>query len=160
MITPNEIENKQFKRVTRGYAPDEVDDFLDQLTIDYEKLYRSCREQTDRIHNLTKAVEYYQSMESTLNNALVLAEKTADERKASAEEKAAQIEKEAMERGEAILRDAKGRIFGLRQDIARLQAQYEKMRARVRLLLEAELELLERFEIDDERESEQEHAEN
>ena len=38
MITPNDIENKQFRRAGKGYAPDEVDDFLDQLTVDYEKL--------------------------------------------------------------------------------------------------------------------------
>ena len=153
MITPNDIENKQFKRAGRGYAADEVDEFLDQLTVDYEKLYRMNREQTEKIQALTKAVEYYQGLEDSLNKALVLAEKTADERKAAAEERAAQIEKEAALRGEAVLAEAKSKIFGLNQEIDRLGMQYEKMRTRVRMLLEAELDLLEKFELGEEEET-------
>ena len=41
MITPLEIENKKFsKKTLNGYDPEEVDDFLDELTKDYESLYR------------------------------------------------------------------------------------------------------------------------
>jgi cell division initiation protein len=39
-ITPNEISNKDFKKVFRGYDMDEVDEFLDALVEDYEKLYK------------------------------------------------------------------------------------------------------------------------
>ena len=147
MITPNDIENKQFRRAGKGYAPDEVDDFLDQLTVDYEKLYRTTREQAAQIDTLNQAVAYYQGLEDSLNKALVLAEKTAAERKAAAEERAAQIEQDATRRGEAILADAKGRIFALQQEISRLEMQHEKMPTRVRMLLEAELDLLDGFSL-------------
>ena len=147
MITPNDIENKQFRRAGKGYAPDEVDDFLDQLTVDYEKLYRTTREQAAQIDTLNQAVAYYQGLEDSLNKALVLAEKTAAERKAAAEERAAQIEQDATRRGEAILADAKGRIFALQQEISRLEMQHEKMHTRVRMLLEAELDLLDGFSL-------------
>ena len=41
MITPLEIENKKFsKKTLNGYDPEEVDDFLDELTKDYESLYK------------------------------------------------------------------------------------------------------------------------
>ena len=37
MITPLDIENKKFsKRAINGYNTEEVDDFLDELTVDYE----------------------------------------------------------------------------------------------------------------------------
>lgn len=150
MITPNEIENKRFKKATRGYAADEVDEFLDQITRDYERLYRSNREQAERIGHLTQAVEYYQKLENTLNNALVLAEKTADERRAAAEQKAAQIVEDARLQGEAILQDAKGRIFGLQQEISALEMHYQKVLTRTRMLLEAELDLLEQYDVLDE----------
>lgn len=43
MLTPLDIENKRFSKTLKGYNVDEVDDFLDQLTIDYERIQRKCR---------------------------------------------------------------------------------------------------------------------
>ena len=38
MITPLDIENKKFSRkMVNGYDVEEVDEFLDQLTADYEQ---------------------------------------------------------------------------------------------------------------------------
>ena len=37
MITPLDIENKKFaKQMVNGYSVDEVDDFLDDLTVEYD----------------------------------------------------------------------------------------------------------------------------
>ncbi len=39
MITPLDIENKKFsKQMVNGYNVDEVDEFLDEITADYEKI--------------------------------------------------------------------------------------------------------------------------
>ena len=40
MLAPSEIDNIRFSKTIKGYNVDEVDDFLDQLIADYEKLYR------------------------------------------------------------------------------------------------------------------------
>ena len=53
MIAPIEIENKEFKKVLRGYREEEVDEFLDLVKEDYEKL---CRDNTD----LKEKVRLYQ----------------------------------------------------------------------------------------------------
>ena len=40
MLTPLEIENKKFsKQMVNGYSVEEVDEFLDLLTIEYDRLY-------------------------------------------------------------------------------------------------------------------------
>ena len=45
MITPLDIENKKFsKQMMNGYSVEEVDDFLDQITADYEKIYKDNAE--------------------------------------------------------------------------------------------------------------------
>ena len=45
MITPLDIENKKFsKQVLNGYSVAEVDDFLDELTAEYEKIYKEFAE--------------------------------------------------------------------------------------------------------------------
>ena len=53
MITPLDIENKKFsKQIVNGYSVDEVDDFLDDLTVDYEKLYKEKSEDKAKIEKL------------------------------------------------------------------------------------------------------------
>ena len=44
MLTPLDIENKKFPTKLRGYDDAEVDEFLDQITIDYERLYKENAE--------------------------------------------------------------------------------------------------------------------
>ena len=45
MITPLDIDNKKFaKQMVNGYNVEEVDDFLDELTIDYSKNYKEVTE--------------------------------------------------------------------------------------------------------------------
>ena len=54
MITPLDIENKKFsKQMMNGYSVEEVDDFLDELTVDYTKNYKELNEK----NNGTKEVE-------------------------------------------------------------------------------------------------------
>ena len=50
MYTPLDIENKKFaKQMMNGYSVDEVDEFLDELTADYEKLYKQSNEANTKI---------------------------------------------------------------------------------------------------------------
>ena len=50
MYTPLDIENKKFaKQMMNGYSVEEVDEFLDELTLDYEKLYKQSNENNTKI---------------------------------------------------------------------------------------------------------------
>ena len=40
MVTPLDIQNKEFKRSFRGYNAKSVDIFLDEITQDYERIYK------------------------------------------------------------------------------------------------------------------------
>jgi cell division initiation protein len=44
MITPLDIQNKEFPKVVRGYKEEEVDGFLDLVTLDLEKLLDAYRD--------------------------------------------------------------------------------------------------------------------
>ena len=43
MLTPKDILEKEFKIDTRGYRPQEVDKFLDDIINDYEEIYSLMR---------------------------------------------------------------------------------------------------------------------
>ena len=57
MLTPLDIENKRFTKTIKGYNVDEVDDFLDQVTIEYERLYKENSEYKGKFDQLNKELE-------------------------------------------------------------------------------------------------------
>ena len=60
MITPLDIENKKFsKRAINGYNTEEVDDFLDELTVAYEKIYKEATDSKQIIENLNTEIAKY-----------------------------------------------------------------------------------------------------
>ena len=73
MYTPLDIENKKFaKQMMNGYSVDEVDEFLDELTVDYEKLYKESNE--DKIKKVAQ-----QQAEQMIQEAQGQAKRTAAE---------------------------------------------------------------------------------
>ena len=79
MITPLDIQNKEFKKSFRGYKESEVDQFLDEIIEDYEKLYKENIELKDKILILTEQIKQYNNLEETLKDTLIVAQSTADE---------------------------------------------------------------------------------
>ena len=80
MITPLDIENKRFsKQVMNGYNVDEVDDFLDDLTVDYTKIYKEANDLRTKVDELNQSLDHYKQIESTLQNTLMMAQATAED---------------------------------------------------------------------------------
>ena len=77
LLTPMDIHNKEFKRSFRGYNEDEIDEFLDQVVNDYEKLFRENDKLKEEAARLRKESESYQEREKSINDTLLLAQKTA-----------------------------------------------------------------------------------
>ena len=68
MITPLDIDNKKFaKQMVNGYNVEEVDDFLDELTIDYSKNYKEVTELRAKVEELNNSLVQYKTIESTLH---------------------------------------------------------------------------------------------
>ena len=106
MITPLDIENKKFsKQMMNGYNVEDVDDFLDELVIDYEKNYKELAEANEKIDKLTNELEQYRNLEKTLQNTLVMAQSTAEEVKVVAKQQADQLIAEAKAKVEEIQRE-------------------------------------------------------
>ena len=104
MITPLDIENKKFaKQMVNGYSVDEVDDFLDDLTIEYEKLFKENSEYKNEVVKLKEDMEHYKAIESTLQSTLVMAQTTAEDVKNVAKQQAEQIVSDAQREAENII---------------------------------------------------------
>ena len=142
MLTPLDIENKRFSKTLKGYNVDEVDDFLDQLTIDYEKLYKENEELKDQIEESKKDLEHYKNVEHTLQNTLVMAQTTAEDIKKNAQTRAEQIIRDAQSEAKRATEEITKEEFDIRKRTEELKRQFGVYKAKMEALLISQLELL------------------
>lgn len=143
MITPLDIENKKFsKQVLNGYNVEEVDDFLDELTAAYEKIYKEVTENRGKAEQLTNDLTRYQSIEETLQNTLVMAQSTADEVKKTAQQQAEAILAEAKLKAKDAIANIDNEIILKRRELDEIKKQFDIYRAKMESLLISQLELL------------------
>ena len=143
MLTPVEIQNRVFKSGGLGYDKKDVDSFMKEIVDSYELLYREKMELADKVNVLNDALQNYKTIEKTMQKALMLAQKTAEETQETALRNAHAIEKEAMTKSEIIVSDAKRELERIHQKTVMLCQQYEKFKLQFKNLAAAQIELLE-----------------
>ena len=151
MITPLDIENKKFsKQVMNGYSVEEVDDFLDDLTLDYTKNYKEATELKTKVDELTKSLEHYKTIEETLQSTLLMAQTTAEDVKNVARQQAEQIIKEAKGSAQKQADDLDHEIMAKRKELEDLKKQFDVYKAKMESLLISQLELIKDINKEDE----------
>ena len=125
-----------------GYSVEEVDDFLDELTIDYEKIYKQVGEATKKASDMEEELKKYKNIENTLQNTLVMAQTTADEIKELAKQQADQIVKEAQGTAKQEVIEIEQSIVTKRKELEDLEKQIDVYKAKMESLLISQLELL------------------
>ena len=132
MITPLDIENKRFgKQMVNGYSVNEVDDFLDELTLEYSKLYKENAELKERREELDNDVGKYKNIETTLQNTLLVAKQQAE-----------QILKDAELEAKNSLEGINSQIIMKEKELEDLKKQFDVYKAKMESLLISQLELL------------------
>ena len=143
MLTPLDIENKRFsKQMMNGYNVEEVDDFLDEIGADYAKKSRDLQEKDKELDELKKEIEKYKSLESTLQNTLVMAQSTAEEVKNVAKKQAYQLLTESKSTAEREAIDLEQKISFKKRELESIQKQFDIYKAKMESLLISQLELL------------------
>ncbi len=143
MITPLDIENKKFsKQVMNGYSVEEVDDFLDDLTLDYAKIYKENTKLKSRTDELSKSLEHYKTIEATLQSTLVMAQSTAEDVKNVAKQQADQIINEARDSAKQQVAELENEVILKRKELDDVKKQFDIYKAKMESLLISQLELL------------------
>lgn len=146
MLTPIDIQRQDFEVKLRGYNADEVDDFLDLVGKDYEKLYKENTELREQIKRQEKSLEQYKSMESTLQQSILLAQTAAEDIKKSAAQKADVIMNEAQNKSETLSRQLDRELQEKRNELSKLQMEISGYKTRMKGNCSAILEMLEKME--------------
>ena len=143
MLTPLDIENKKFsKQMMNGYSVNEVDEFLDELTADYEKLYKETTDSKNKIADMQEEMAKYKNIESTLNNTLIMAQTAAEDVKNLAKQQADNILSEAQANAKQAVTELEQEIALKQKELEDLQKQFDVYKAKMESLLISQLELL------------------
>ena len=143
MITPADIENKEFSRAKKGYNEEEVDDFLDLIILDMEKLIRENKQLKNELSKVHVQVDKHMSTETSVYETLEAAKSLMNDIAASAERRAEILLKNAELEASLITREAKESISRYTDEGNRLKDRVETLRERYKKMLESELERLE-----------------
>jgi putative septum site-determining protein divIVA len=125
-----------------GYSVEEVDDFLDDLTEDYTKNYKEVSELRNKVEELNNSLEHYKSIESTLQNTLVMAQTTAEDIKNVAQKQADQIVSEAKGTAQKRVDALDNEIIAKTKELEDVKKQFDIYKAKMESLLISQLELL------------------
>ena len=132
-----------------GYSVEEVDNFLDELTLDYEKLYKESNENRGKISELEASLAKYRNLETTLQNTLVMAQSTAEEIKKVAKQEADQTIRDAQATAKNQLMELEQQITIKTREFEELKKQMDVYKAKMESLLISQLELLKDVNKDD-----------
>ncbi|HEY1883632.1 MAG TPA: DivIVA domain-containing protein [Candidatus Cybelea sp.] len=145
-ITPVDIQHKSFKKALQGYDRADVDAFLDEVIETFEDEAQQRAALGAEIADLKERVSHFKAMEESLQNTLVLAQRTADEVKASAHKEADLIKEQARLTTQREITGYSDAIAEVRREQQRAVEATEKAKSELRSLLMTHLALLERAE--------------
>lgn len=145
MITPLDIENKEFKRVFRGYDVESVETFLDEILEEYERVYKQNAELKDKVEMLSDHLRQYNTMEDTLKSTLIVAQTTAEEVTVAARQKGENIIDNAQLKAESIINNAHREVENIKKEYESLMKEIYIFKTRYKSFIESQLLSLDEF---------------
>jgi cell division initiation protein len=121
-LTSMDIHHKEFRHSVRGYNPDEVDQFLDDVADEFDRLFKENIDLSERLEGATEKIRSYTDMEKTLHNTMLAAQQSSEE-----------IQNKARKEAELLLRDAEIKAKELIQaslaEKQRTQSEFMRIKA-------------------------------
>ncbi|WP_210363749.1 DivIVA domain-containing protein [Bacillus sp. REN3] len=141
-LTPLDIHNKEFNKGFRGYDEDEVNEFLDQVIKDYEMIIREKKELEEKLEEMNSRLGHFTNIEETLNKSIVIAQEAGEEVRRNAQKEAKLIIKEAEKNADRIINESLSKARKIALEIEELKKQSKVFRTRFKMLIEAQLDML------------------
>jgi len=139
-VTALDIHQKEFGHGMRGYKEDEVDDFLDAVATEVDRLTRETAALTERTREAEAKAAGLDAERNAINSALLIAQRSADEMMAKAEDEVAKIINEAELKASQIVHEALASKRELLGEIKRLKDEEVRFRSALNRMVEGTLQ--------------------
>ncbi len=146
MLKPMDIHNKEFKKAMRGYDAEEVDQFLDEIIVDFEKMQRELDVLKTQLSNYSENMNSYREKEISLNNTLVSAQRFADQLIKDAETRAAAIVAEAEAEAQRIIGGTEAKYNKVLDDYTMLANRYNDAKETLKEYFQNQIAMLDKEE--------------
>ncbi|AMQ07304.1 MULTISPECIES: DivIVA domain-containing protein [Sporosarcina] len=158
-LSPLDIHNKEFANKFRGYDEDEVNEFLEQIMKDFENILEENKTLKSNLKQSEEQVSHFNSIEQTLQKSILIAQEAAEDVRRNSMKESKLIVKEAEKNADRIVNEALSRARRISVEIEDLKKQSKVFRTRFKMLIEAQLDLIQsddwdvllEYEIDAER---------
>lgn len=147
---------EKFNRVLRGYDPEEVNNFLDRIIVEVEKMVSEIKAKDEEIvslkaelvnlDNIKNKLANYERLEDTMNNAIFMAQKTSEQMKINAHNEAEVIMEDAKKNASRIVNEALLRAEKTEMEANMLRRNINIFKRRIKAIIEEQLESVEEID--------------
>ncbi|MDQ2754379.1 MAG: DivIVA domain-containing protein [Actinomycetota bacterium] len=138
-VSPKTLREVEFREKMRGYHPEDVDQFLEQVAAGLEVLQDRLRQAVERAQRAEHAASDAGGNDETLRRTLVLAQRTADLAVQEAREQAARVLAGAEQQAQSMLSEADERsrraydeaVVEVRAEVLKLEALRQQLQTEV-----------------------------
>jgi cell division initiation protein len=149
MISPFEIENKEFNNKISGYDKTEVDEYLYKLSNDIENMIKTLEMKDKEISRLEDELKKFHRIEKNITEALVVSKETANEIINNAKQKSENIITEHENKAKNIMDQANREVLDAKHEFQEVKKEMNIYKIKMRSLIQSQLELNESITIDE-----------
>lgn len=136
----------RFSTSIQGYKKEEVNDFVKEVTTEYESMLKKLKNSCEIIESLQKELKHYKDIESTLNRAILVAEESTSNIKKAAYDESKVIIEDAKRNATKVINNALAKAERIEADAESLRRKVSVFKRRFRALVEDQLDSIEQFD--------------
>ena len=136
----------KFNYETNGYNRSEVNKFVTDVIKETEGIIKKCKDQKKEIEDLKDKLSHYETLEDTLKQSLINAEKTADNVKRLAREEADIILDNAKHNASRIVGESLLKARKIEDEADTLQKNIKIFKRKLKIIVEQQMAVVEEIE--------------
>ena len=148
-LLPNDVRQHRFAKGVRGYATDEVDQFLEHVARVLEDALEARQKAEDLAHRLERDMDRFREQEGALKKAVFTVEQAMETARASSMKEVESIRREAEMRARQIIQEAEMESRKLEGDLKYLRDTKQGLIEQLRAFCRAQLATLEGQDLPD-----------
>lgn len=138
-LTPLDVRRYEFGKAMRGYDPERVNQFREQVAEELERLSRINQDLDAKARGFHEQLRAFRERDKAINEALVSAQQLRGEIREQAEKEAQLILREARADADRLVEDARAEIRRIEDQLGTLERARRAYLAHLRLLTERQL---------------------
>jgi DivIVA domain-containing protein len=138
-LTPLDARRYEFGKALRGYDPERVNQFRDQVAEELERLARVNQDLDAKARGFHEQLRAFRERDKAINEALVSAQQLRTEIREQAEKEGQLIVREARAEAERLIDQARSQVRRIEDQLASLERARRAYLAQLRVLIERQL---------------------